>query len=69
MREFWTYITNGEYSVGCAGQTVYLFDKNNTELAKFHDLKYAYHPTFSSKDDVFVVRFQQYIILQNVGSR
>lgn len=56
MRKFWTYITNGEYSVGCTGQTVYLFDNNNTELAKFHDLKYAYHATFSPKGDVFVVR-------------
>ena len=56
MREFWTYITNSEYKVGCTGQTVYLFDKNNTELAKFRDLKYAYHAAFSPKGDVFVVR-------------
>lgn len=56
MRQFETYITNGEYSVGCTGQTVYLFDKNNTELAKFRDLKYAYDAAFSPKGDVFVVR-------------
>ena len=56
MREFEIYITNGEYSVGCTGQTVYLFDKNNTELAKFRDLKYAYYAAFSPKGDVFVVR-------------
>lgn len=56
MREFRSYITNDEYSVGCTGQTVYLFDKNNTEIAKFHDLKYAYHAVFSPKGDVFIVR-------------
>ena len=56
MRNFWTYITNGEYSVGCTGQTVYLFDKNNIELAKFRDLKYAYNAVFSPKGDVFVVK-------------
>ena len=56
MRAFETYITNGEYSVGCTGQTVYLYDKNNTELAKFRDLKYAYHAVFSPKGDIFAVR-------------
>ena len=56
MRKFETYITNGEYRVGCTGQTVYLFDKDNTELAKFRDLKYAYQAAFSPKGDVFVVR-------------
>lgn len=56
MRQFETYITNDAYSVGCTGQTVYLFDKNNTELAKFRDLKYAYHAVFSPKGDIFVVR-------------
>ena len=56
MRKFETYITNGEYSVGCTGQTVYLFDKNDTELAKFRDLKYVYHAVFSPKGDVFIAR-------------
>ena len=27
MKSFWSYITNGQYSVGCTGQTVYLYDQ------------------------------------------
>lgn len=56
MRKFVTYVTNGEYSIGCTGQTVYLFERNNIELAKFRDLKYAYHAVFSPKGNVFAVR-------------
>ena len=37
---FWSLISNGEYTVGTTGQTVYVYDSNNTELAKFKDLKY-----------------------------
>ena len=55
MRVFITDITNGEYRVGCTGQTVWLFDKNDTVLAKFRDLIYAYHAVFSPKGDIFVV--------------
>lgn len=56
MPKFWSYISNGKYSVGCTGQTVYLYDKNGTELAKFKDLIYAYTAAFSPKDDIFAVK-------------
>ncbi len=56
MRTFETYITNGEYRVGCTGQTVYLFGRDGAELAKFSDLKYAYHAVFSPNGKVFAVR-------------
>lgn len=64
MRKFWSYITNGKYSVGCTGGTVYVYDANGAELTKFKDIRYAYHPIFSpdgstllvkSTDDYFVV--------------
>ncbi len=64
MRKFWSYITNGKYSVGCTGGTVHVYDANGAELAKFKDIRYAYHPIFSpdgstllvkSTDDYFVV--------------
>lgn len=28
MRNFWTHISNERYSIGCTGQTVYLYDKD-----------------------------------------
>ena len=56
MQEFETYITNGEYRVGCTGQTVYLFGRDGAVLAKFRDLKYAYQAYFSPNGKVFAVK-------------
>ena len=56
MKNFWSYISNGEYSVGCTGQTVYLYDKDNNEIAKFKDLKYAYTTMISPNGKFFVVK-------------
>jgi hypothetical protein len=41
MKRFWSYIENEQFAVGCTGQTVYVYDKSGTELARFKDLKYA----------------------------
>ena len=38
MKKFVGFTTNGEYSVGCTGQTVYLYDKSNNEIGKFKDI-------------------------------
>ena len=56
MKNFLGYASNGEYSVGCTGQTVYLFNKDGNELAKFKDLKYAYSPIISPDGKIFVVK-------------
>jgi WD40 repeat protein len=56
MRKFWSYITNGEYSVGCTGQTVYLYDSNGNEIGKFKDIIYAYDPMFSPNGKIFIVK-------------
>ena len=56
MRNFWTYISNERYSVGCTGQTVYLYDRDGKELAKFKDLIYAYNAVFSPDGKIFVVK-------------
>lgn len=56
MKKFWSFISNGEYSVGCTGQTVYLYNKNGDEISKFKDLIYAYHATFSPDGKIFVVK-------------
>ena len=56
MAGFWSLIDNEKYRVGCTGQTVYVYDTNGTELAKFKDLTYAYTAAFSPKGDIFVVK-------------
>lgn len=56
MRKFWSYISNGEYFVGCTGETVYIYDANGGELARFKDIKYAYHPIFSPEGNTLLVK-------------
>lgn len=56
MKSFVSLVSNGEYSIGCTGQTVCVFDKNGAEIAKFKDLPYAYDCAISPKGDVFVVK-------------
>ena len=56
MKKLWSYIENDKYGVGCTGQTVYLYDKNGTELKKFKDLPYAYKSAFSPLGNIFVIK-------------
>ncbi len=56
MKSFVSFVSSGEYSVGCTGQTVYVFDKSGAEIAKFKDLPYAYDCVISPKGDIFVVK-------------
>lgn len=56
MPRFYSFINNDKYSVGCTGQTVYLYDNSGNELAKFKDLIYAYTAMFSPNGDIFVVK-------------
>lgn len=56
MKNFWGYVSNGEYSVGCTGQTVYLYDKDNNEIKKYKDIIYAYTPMISPDGKIFVVK-------------
>lgn len=55
MPSFWTYITNGKYSVGCTEQTVYIY-KNGDEAAKFKDLTYAYGAEISPDSKLVAVK-------------
>ena len=56
MRSFWSFKGNGKYDIGCTGQTVFLYDKQGEELARFKDLKYAYKSEISPKGDIFAVK-------------
>ena len=56
MPSFWSYITNDKYAVGCTGQTVYVYNNSNIELARFKDIKYDYTPMFCPEHNIFVVK-------------
>ncbi len=56
MKKFWGYASNGKFSVGCTGQTVYLYDENGNEIGKFKDITYGYAPMISPDGTLFVVK-------------
>ena len=56
MRKFIGTATNDNFTVGCTGQTVYLFDKDGNEIAKFKDIIYAYTPILSPDNKLLVVK-------------
>lgn len=56
MRNFWGYIKNDKFAVGCTGQTVYVYDDAGNELKKFKDMTYAYTPMFCPRKNFFIVK-------------
>ena len=56
MKKFWGYVSNNEFSVGCTGQTVFLYDMDGNELGKFKDIIYGYTPMISPDGTLFVVK-------------
>ena len=53
---FYSIIENAEHRIGCTGQTVWVWNKNDIVLAKFKDLIYAYVAAISPCGDMFVVK-------------
>ncbi len=56
MPQYWGYISNDKYAVGCTGQTVHVHNASGKELARFKDLKYAYNPMFCPEHEMLVVK-------------
>ncbi len=56
MKNFWGYYDNGTFRVGCNGSTVYIYDQNNTELARFKELPYAYRAAFMPEKNIIAVK-------------
>ena len=56
MRKFWTFLDNGTYRAGCNGGTLYIYDQNNLELAKFKDIRYAYTGAFHPSKNIFALK-------------
>ena len=57
MRRFWGFYQNESYSVGCSGASVYVFDKEGKELARFRDFPYAYSAAFMPGHDNILAVF------------
>lgn len=56
MRSFWGFYKNEEYCVGCNGGTVYIYDREEKELARFKDMAYAYKAKFLPGSNIIVVK-------------
>lgn len=55
MKKFWGFYDNGTYKVGCNGQTMYLYDSENCELARFRDITYGYEGAFQPHTNIFLL--------------
>lgn len=56
MKNFWSFTGNDKFNIGCTGSTVYIYDKNNKELAKFKDINYAYSSLISPDGDILTIK-------------
>lgn len=56
MRQFYGFYDNGKYRVGCNSRTVYVYDQDGAELAKFRDIPYAYTGAFKPGTNIFVAK-------------
>jgi len=56
MRQFWGEARDKSHIVGCTGQTVYVYDAEANELAKFKDITYGYLPVISPDGRLCVVK-------------
>lgn len=67
MPSFWSYISKGKYSVGCTGQTVYIYE-NGEEVTKFKDAKYAYDSEISPDlSKVIVKTTDGFLLVYSLG--
>ncbi len=56
MREYYGVAQTNEFRVGCAGQTVYVFNGKGEEIARLRDVTYAYAAAFSPNGSLLAVR-------------
>ena len=56
MRAFYGVAQSAGYRVGCAGQTVYVFNDQGAEIARLKDVAYAYAAAFSPNGSLLAVR-------------
>ncbi|MDD6085830.1 MAG: hypothetical protein PUB76_07655 [Oscillospiraceae bacterium] len=62
MRKFWGFYRNESYSIGCNGNIIYVYDKNEKEIAKFKDFPYAYTAAFMPQKNIIAVKSTEGIL-------
>lgn len=55
-KKFWGWCQNDAFIVGCNGATVYIYDKDYNELARFKDIPYAYRAKFLPHTNILLVK-------------
>lgn len=55
-KKYWTYLETSKYNIGLTSRTVYIYDKNNNELATFKDLTYAYKGIISPNEEMLIIK-------------
>ena len=56
MKKYQGYTQNSNFKVGLNGQTIYIFDNEEKELARFQDATYMYHGKFIPNTNILVVK-------------
>ncbi|MBE6572666.1 MAG: hypothetical protein E7656_10500 [Ruminococcaceae bacterium] len=56
MKKFWGFYENESYKIGCNSSAVYVYDKNDNELAKFKDVAYAFNAAIKPNTNTVVVK-------------
>ena len=56
MKKYQGYAQNEKFKVGLNGKTVYIFDNDENELARFQDAPYMYRGKFIPNSNTLVVK-------------
>ena len=56
MKKYQGYAQNEKFKVGLNGKTVYIFDNDENELARFQDAPYMYRGKFIPNTNTLVVK-------------
>ena len=56
MRKFYGFYNNGKFKVGCNGSSIWVYDQNDNELAKFKGLSCTYAGAFRPGTNLFVAK-------------
>jgi len=56
MKKYYGFFNNGKYKVGCNGGSIYVFDQEDVELARFKGLSNTYKGAFHPEENIFVAK-------------
>lgn len=56
MRKFYGFYDNGTYRVGMNGASIWVYDQQDRQLARFQDIRYAYDGAFLPGSHIFVAK-------------